>query len=133
MWGFYNGPDPSGKPPLIDKLLSCSTVDRACVARPRRAGTPQGSILSPLLSNVALSVLDEYIAHAPGGPGNAPPRRDRRPGRGASRGVGQERRCDRTCSSNWRARSYSPSSRRSAARLLAERRVAGWSSPSTRR
>ena len=28
-----------------------------------------GSILSPLLSNVALSVLDEHIAHGPGGPG----------------------------------------------------------------
>jgi RNA-directed DNA polymerase len=29
---------------------------------------PTGGILSPLLANVALSVLDEYIAQAPGGP-----------------------------------------------------------------
>ncbi len=48
--------------------------------RDSSAGTPQGSILSPLMSNVALSVLDEHIAQAPGGTrgepggtGQAPP------------------------------------------------------------
>ena len=40
-----------------DKLLEDTT-----------AGTPQGGILSPLLANIALSVLDEYIAGLAGGP-----------------------------------------------------------------
>jgi RNA-directed DNA polymerase len=31
-------------------------------------GTPQGGILSPVLANVALSVLDEHVAGMPGGP-----------------------------------------------------------------
>jgi hypothetical protein len=35
-------------------------------------GPPQGSNLSPLLSNIALAVLDEYLAQQPGGPGSSP-------------------------------------------------------------
>ncbi|MEV7043898.1 group II intron reverse transcriptase/maturase [Amycolatopsis sp. NPDC051061] len=31
------------------------------------SGTPQGGILSPLLANVALSALDDYVAELPGG------------------------------------------------------------------
>jgi hypothetical protein len=44
------------------------------------AGTPQGAILSPLLANIALSVLDEHL-HGPWRPGEAmstPSRRARR-------------------------------------------------------
>jgi RNA-directed DNA polymerase len=37
-----------------------------------------GGVASPLLSNVALSVLDEHIASAPGGPGPSPVERARR-------------------------------------------------------
>jgi RNA-directed DNA polymerase len=53
---------------LVKAFLKSGILDEDRVLRKPDAGTPQGSILSPLLSNVALSVLDEYIAQAPGGP-----------------------------------------------------------------
>ena len=37
-----------------------------------------GGVISPLLSNVALSVLDEHIARGPGGPGASPYERAKR-------------------------------------------------------
>lgn len=54
---------------LVKAFLKAGILDEDRVLRETDAGTAQGSILSPLLSNVALSVLDEYIAHASGGPG----------------------------------------------------------------
>ena len=54
---------------LVKAFLKAGILDEDRRLRDTDAGTPQGSILSPPLSNVALSVLDEYIAHAPGGPG----------------------------------------------------------------
>jgi hypothetical protein len=49
------------------------------------------------------------------------------------RRVGHVLRCEPTHSSSFRAWSCSPNAVRSRARLPAERRVEGWSSPSTRR
>jgi RNA-directed DNA polymerase len=54
---------------LVKAFLKAGILDEDRVLRETDAGTRQGSILSPLLSNVALSVLDEYVAQAPGGPG----------------------------------------------------------------
>lgn len=53
---------------LVKAFLKAGILTEERALRKTDAGTPQGSILSPLLSNVALSVLDEYIAQAPGGP-----------------------------------------------------------------
>jgi len=53
---------------LVKAFLKAGILGEDLVLRENNIGTPQGSILSPLLSNVALSVLDEHIAQAPGGP-----------------------------------------------------------------
>ena len=53
---------------LIKAFLKAGILGEDRLRRETSTGTPQGSILSPLLSNVALSVLDEHIAQRPGGP-----------------------------------------------------------------
>jgi RNA-directed DNA polymerase len=63
---------------LIKAFLKAGILDEEGTLRDNNTGTPQGSILSPLLSNVALSVLDEHIAQAPGGPAASPYQRAKR-------------------------------------------------------
>ncbi|MGQ4363570.1 group II intron reverse transcriptase/maturase [Streptomyces sp. SAS_272] len=63
---------------LVKAFLKSGILGEDRVLRETTAGTPQGSILSPLMSNVALSVLDEYIAQSPGGPRSTPWARTKR-------------------------------------------------------
>ncbi|WP_336883194.1 group II intron reverse transcriptase/maturase [Rhodococcus globerulus] len=53
---------------LVKALLKAGILGEDRLLRETTAGTPQGGILSPLLANVALSVLDEFIDQGPGGP-----------------------------------------------------------------
>lgn len=57
---------------LVKAFLKAGILTEDGTLKDTDTGTPQGSILSPLLSNVALSVLDEHIARAPGGPASTP-------------------------------------------------------------
>jgi RNA-directed DNA polymerase len=63
---------------LVKAFLKAGILTEDGTLAETDAGTPQGSILSPLLSNVALSVLDDYIAQAPGGPAVSPHQRAKR-------------------------------------------------------
>jgi RNA-directed DNA polymerase len=63
---------------LVKAFLKAGILGEDRQLRDTNAGTPQGSILSPLLSNIALSVLDEHIAQRPGGPSTSPAGRARR-------------------------------------------------------
>ncbi|MFB7476834.1 group II intron maturase-specific domain-containing protein [Kitasatospora sp. NPDC056184] len=67
---------------LVKAFLKSGILGEDRSLRKTDTGTPQGSILSPLLSNVALSVLDEHIAHGPGGPSSTFHERQRRRRRG---------------------------------------------------
>lgn len=53
---------------LVKAFLKAGILTEEGELERTNAGTPQGSILSPLLANVALSCLDEYFTQAPGGP-----------------------------------------------------------------
>ncbi|WP_413799306.1 group II intron reverse transcriptase/maturase [Streptomyces iranensis] len=53
---------------LVKAFLEAGVLGQDGAERHSDSGTPQGGILSPLLANIALSVLDEYIAQHPGGP-----------------------------------------------------------------
>ncbi len=63
---------------LVKAFLKAGILGEDKQLRETTTGTPQGGILSPLLSNVALSVLDEFIAQAPGGPATTTVERARR-------------------------------------------------------
>jgi RNA-directed DNA polymerase len=47
---------------LVRAFLRAGILSEAAVRRDTTSGTPQGGILSPLLANIALSVLDEHFA-----------------------------------------------------------------------
>ncbi len=49
---------------LVKAFLNAGILGEDGVERDAVTGTPQGGVLSPLLSNIALSVLDEHIAEA---------------------------------------------------------------------
>lgn len=53
---------------LVKAFLKAGILTEEGALKDTDTGTPQGSILSPLLSNVALAVLDEHFAQVPGGP-----------------------------------------------------------------
>lgn len=49
---------------LVKAFLKAGVLSEDGVSRDTHTGTPQGGVLSPLLANVALSVLDEHFAEA---------------------------------------------------------------------
>jgi RNA-directed DNA polymerase len=63
---------------LVKAFLNAGILGEDGVERDTVTGTPQGGILSPLLANIALSVLDDHFAVAEGGPASTKNDRDHR-------------------------------------------------------
>ena len=55
---------------LVKAFLKAGVMTETGHLEDNPTGTPQGGILSPLLANIALSVLDEHV-HGPWQPGGA--------------------------------------------------------------
>jgi RNA-directed DNA polymerase len=62
---------------LVKAFLKAGVMTELGDTEDTATGTPQGGILSPLLANIALSVLDEHV-HAPWKPGGTMSTDDRR-------------------------------------------------------
>nr|WP_238845605.1 group II intron reverse transcriptase/maturase [Nocardia terpenica] len=60
---------------LVKAFLKAGILTEVGTSKETVTGTPQGGILSPLLANVALSVLDEHFTRIEGGPQTSPKRR----------------------------------------------------------
>ncbi|MEU0374776.1 reverse transcriptase domain-containing protein [Streptomyces sp. NPDC006283] len=60
---------------LVKAFLKAGILTEVGTSKETVTGTPQGGILSPLLANVALSVLDEHFTKIEGGPQTSPKRR----------------------------------------------------------
>jgi RNA-directed DNA polymerase len=63
---------------LVKAFLKAGILTEAGQPKDIEAGTPQGGILSPLLANIALSVLDEHFAAAWAAMGDSSARHRRR-------------------------------------------------------
>ena len=67
---------------LVKAFLKAGIFGQDGTLRDSNTGVPQGGILSPVLANLALSVLDESIAQIPGGPGSTQSQRATRRAKG---------------------------------------------------
>ncbi|MBW8705381.1 Group II intron-encoded protein LtrA [Streptomyces sp. MBT84] len=67
---------------LVKAFLKAGILSEGGALKDTNTGTPRGGILSPLLANIALTVLDEYVTNLPGGRTTTPARRVGRRRRG---------------------------------------------------